>query len=272
MLWAQHTQHVDFVRPVQPAAHSRWQHWFGSGPKQRPSHCGLQDSFVTEIQSTMTFTTAAASYYRFMATILCACSASTLLVGRQEGHPACRKLSGVVLAWLSVWSEVQTCIRPSWCHCHSLSPASVKSRLVLPFWYRLTRAVLEKGPLNGCVCVWCVCVCLCVCIGPYSNCNQGISVATPTKRLRVQSHRTTCVSWHLQLRMDGLCWWKVLLPACPCWVRSTRRHTQSTLRLGKKCISSTLLPALFPLSTPSVTHMLQKYQTTRSSKPTFIYS
>ena len=53
-----------------------------------------------------------------------------------------------------VWSEVQICIWPSWCHCHSLSLASVKSRLVLPFWYRLTRVVLEKGPLNGCVCVW----------------------------------------------------------------------------------------------------------------------
>ena len=35
-------------------------------------------------------------------------SALTLLVGRHEGHPACKKLSGV-LAWLSVWSEVQTC-------------------------------------------------------------------------------------------------------------------------------------------------------------------
>jgi len=31
-------------------------------------------------------------------------SALTLLVGRQEGHPACKKLSGGVLAWLSVWS------------------------------------------------------------------------------------------------------------------------------------------------------------------------
>jgi len=30
-------------------------------------------------------------------------SALTLLVGRQEGHPACKK-SGGVLAWLSVWS------------------------------------------------------------------------------------------------------------------------------------------------------------------------
>jgi len=33
-------------------------------------------------------------------------SALTLLVGQQEGHPACKKLSGGVLAWLSVWSEV----------------------------------------------------------------------------------------------------------------------------------------------------------------------
>ena len=54
---------------------------------------------------------------------------------------------------LSVWSEVQTCMWPSWCHCHSLSLVSVKSRLVLPFWYRLTQVVLDKGPLNGCVCV-----------------------------------------------------------------------------------------------------------------------
>jgi len=39
-------------------------------------------------------------------------SALTLSVGRQEGHPACKKTfqSGEVLAWLSVWSEVQTCI------------------------------------------------------------------------------------------------------------------------------------------------------------------
>jgi len=84
---------------------------------------------------------------------VCAFSALTLLVGRQEGHPACKKLSGEVLAWLSVWSEVQTCICSSRFHCHSLYLASVKSRLVLPFWYRLTRVVPDKGPLNGCVCV-----------------------------------------------------------------------------------------------------------------------
>jgi len=32
-------------------------------------------------------------------------SALTLLVGWQEGHPACKKLSGGVLAWLSVWNK-----------------------------------------------------------------------------------------------------------------------------------------------------------------------
>jgi len=64
---------------------------------------------------------------------------------------------------------VQTCIWLSLCHCYSLSLASVKSRLVLPFWYRLTRVVPEKGPLNGCVCVTpppmvlCLPVCLLMC-------------------------------------------------------------------------------------------------------------
>jgi len=37
-------------------------------------------------------------------TMWLAFSALTLLVGWQEGHPACKKLSGGVLAWLSVWS------------------------------------------------------------------------------------------------------------------------------------------------------------------------
>ena len=87
-------------------------------------------------------------YYIMLLCPLCAFSALMLLVGWQEGHPACKKLSGGVLARLSVWSEVQTCIWPSWCHCHSLSLAPVKSRLV--FWYRLTQVVLEKRPLNGC--------------------------------------------------------------------------------------------------------------------------
>jgi len=50
--------------------------------------------------------------------LIIAFSALMLLVGRQEGHLACKKLSSGVLAWLSDWSEVQTCIWPSGCHCH----------------------------------------------------------------------------------------------------------------------------------------------------------
>ena len=87
-----------------------------------------------------------------IASFFSAFSAFTLLVGQQEGHPACKKLSGAF--WHGYLSGV-------WCRLaygpadatatHCL--ASVKSRLVLPFWYRLTRVVPEKGPLNGCVCV-----------------------------------------------------------------------------------------------------------------------
>ena len=87
-------------------------------------------------------------------------SALTLLVGRQEGHPACKKLSGGVLAWLSAWSEVQICIWPSWYHCHSLSLASVKSRLVFTF---LVLAHLGSPGKRAVKRVW-VCVCVNVCV------------------------------------------------------------------------------------------------------------
>ena len=74
-------------------------------------------------------------------------------LGGWKGIWPVKNWSGGMLVWLSVWIEVQTCIWPSWCQSHSLSLASVKSRLVLPFWYGLTWVVPEKGPLNGCVCV-----------------------------------------------------------------------------------------------------------------------
>ena len=59
-------------------------------------------------------------------------SALTLMVGQQEGHPACKKLSGGRLAWLCVWVKVQICIWPSWCHCHSLCLTPVN-----PDWFYL---------------------------------------------------------------------------------------------------------------------------------------
>jgi len=50
----------------------------------------------------------------------------TLLVERQEEHPASKKLSDGVLAWLSAWSAAQMiCIWSGWCHCNPSSLASV---------------------------------------------------------------------------------------------------------------------------------------------------
>ena len=46
------------------------------------------------------------SYSTFFLETVLVSGALTLLVGRQEGHPACKKLSGGVLVWLFVWSDV----------------------------------------------------------------------------------------------------------------------------------------------------------------------
>ena len=75
-----------------------------------------------------------------------------LLVWRQEGHPACKKLSGGVLAW---WrSEVQTCIWPSWCHCHSLSCFS-KIQTGFTFLVPAHPGSPGQGAVKRvCVCVW----------------------------------------------------------------------------------------------------------------------
>ena len=145
-------------------------------------------------------------------------SALTLLVGRQEGHPACKKLSGGVLALLSVCSEVQTCIWPSWCHCHSLSLSSVKSRLVLPFWYRLTWVVLEKGPLNVCVCVCvraCVRACFCEWDVSVRVCLQG---SVPCRCVRCQGEEAEISVW----RRTSQHWRLLAWPTLHC--RYTRCH------------------------------------------------
>jgi len=61
-------------------------------------------------------------------------SALTLLVGRQEEHPACKRFSDQVLAWLSLWSEMQMmCIWSSWCHCHPIISCCMKIQIGLTF-------------------------------------------------------------------------------------------------------------------------------------------
>jgi len=69
-------------------------------------------------------------------------SALTLLAGRQEGHLACKKTE-----WWAVGMVI--CLELG----ADLSFASVKSRLVLPFWYRLTQVVPDKGSLHRRMCV-----------------------------------------------------------------------------------------------------------------------
>ena len=82
------------------------------------------------------------------------CLQLMLLVGWQEGHPACKK-NWVVGYWHGYLSGARCRLAygpadASATHCL----ASVKSRLFLFFWYRLTQVVLEKGPSNGCVCAY----------------------------------------------------------------------------------------------------------------------
>jgi len=76
-------------------------------------------------------------------------SALMLLVGWQEGHPACKKTE---------WSGAGMVIcleRGADLHIAQLMPLPLtvscfsKSKLVLPLWYWLTRVVPDKGPLNG---------------------------------------------------------------------------------------------------------------------------
>ena len=49
-------------------------------------------------------------------------------------------------------NHLYACNGPADSNATTSSLASLKSRMVLPFWCRLTWVVLERGPLNGCCC------------------------------------------------------------------------------------------------------------------------
>ena len=53
-------------------------------------------------------------------------------LGGRKGIRPVKKLSGGVLAWLSVWSELQTSIWPSWCHCHWLLKNQIGFTFLVP--------------------------------------------------------------------------------------------------------------------------------------------
>ena len=86
--------------------------------------------------------------------VYCAFSAWTRLVGRQEGHLACKKLSDGVLAWLFICLE-----RGADLHMAQLMPlpltVSCFSKIQIGFTFLIPAYPDSpgKGPLNGCVCV-----------------------------------------------------------------------------------------------------------------------
>ena len=84
-------------------------------------------------------------------------SAFTLLVGWQEGHPAWKKLRGGVLAWLSVWSEMD-------------SPGQ-----------RAVECVCVCVCACACACA-CACVCVCVCLRARARARACVSMCAFASR------------------------------------------------------------------------------------------
>ena len=104
--------------------------------------------------------------FYFMLDAFCAL---TLLDGRQEGHPACKKLSGGVLAWLSICLE-----RDADLHMAQLMPlpltVSCFSKIQIGFIFLVLahlgspgQRAIKRVCVSVCVCVR-ACVRACVCV------------------------------------------------------------------------------------------------------------
>ena len=115
-------------------------------------------------------------------------SALTLLVGRQEGHLACKKTewwgAGVVicLEWVADLHMVQLMPVPLTVSCFS------KIQIDFTFWYQLTRVIPDKGPLNRCVC-------LCICFSSAVHESSYIAVKCSKLLLLVVRVCTLLVGW-----------------------------------------------------------------------------
>jgi len=77
-------------------------------------------------------------------------SALMLLVGRQEGHPACKKLSGVVICLEQGADLHMAQLMPLPLTVSCFSKIQTGFIFLVPLVW-LTRVVPDKGPLNGCV-------------------------------------------------------------------------------------------------------------------------
>jgi len=89
--------------------------WFGLKVRGHlaPAFMNKVNLYLCHDDSTTAISIVIVVYHFFIILFYLAFSALMLLVGWQEGHLACKKQSGGVLVWLSVWSKVQTCIWPS---------------------------------------------------------------------------------------------------------------------------------------------------------------
>ena len=185
-----------------------------------------------------------------------------MLVGHQEKHPACKKLSDEVSVWLFVWREVQiVCLWFSWCHSHPQTPSSVasfKSRLVLPFSYWVTQVVLEKRPLGVDY------IMNCVCSSPPAHCEvsriPGMCQKLFVRWQHVSFHhlcqhcRNLLLTCDCRFHHDCVC--DELQEASVCW---------------SSCVSQSADVHSAPSSDPETTQRLSADYATESNRKSYVW-
>jgi len=167
-------------------------------------------------------------------------SALTLLVGRQERHPACKKLSGGVLAWLSVWSDL---------HMAQLMPLPLTISCFSKIQIGFTFLVLAHLGSPGKRVVKRVCVCynsqnliLTFDLLYFCNLSTGPSVSdvwTVFRRVVQQRRRSrtnvyvACISFIVAVP-HGMCVWHrlqiVLMTVFPRWKEQQARASARCFR------------------------------------------
>jgi len=111
-------------------------------------------------------------YYERVPSVLWRCS-----LGSRKGFRPVKKLSGGLLAWLSVWNEVQTQLMAQLMPLQDVScftKTQIGFTFLVPAYPGSPRQWAVK---QVCVCVCacaCACVCACVCV---NCCNKGKDVA-----------------------------------------------------------------------------------------------
>ena len=102
---------VERVRRVDELGHETATRRLLDGPVYHAERTATHQSQPGSVTQQLVYRHVAAERYLIFCVLCLQCFDA---VGWAAGrHPPCKKLSGGVLAWLSVWTEVQTCIWPS---------------------------------------------------------------------------------------------------------------------------------------------------------------